>query len=69
MRGTLNPLGIVSVLALSVGLGAVEWVNAQSLTWLGTLGRSWSEAYGVSADGTVVVGEAGAENVGGHHQL
>jgi probable HAF family extracellular repeat protein len=30
----------------------------QSLTWLGTLGGDWSEAYGVSADGAVVVGWA-----------
>ena len=31
---------------------------SQSLTWLGTLGGYWSEAYGVSADGAVVVGWA-----------
>ena len=30
--------------------------RAQSLTWLGTLGGSYSEALGVSADGSVVVG-------------
>jgi hypothetical protein len=41
------------VLAL---LATVAW--SQSLTWLGTLGGSCSEAYGVSADGAVVVGEA-----------
>jgi len=29
---------------------------SQSLTWLGTLGGNQSEAYGVSADGAVVVG-------------
>jgi uncharacterized membrane protein len=29
---------------------------SQSLTWLGTLGGNWSDAYGVSADGAVVVG-------------
>jgi probable HAF family extracellular repeat protein len=33
----------------------VEWRRA-SLTWLGTLGGLWSWAYGVSADGSVVVG-------------
>jgi probable HAF family extracellular repeat protein len=33
----------------------VEWRRA-SLTWLGTLGGGWSWAYGVSADGAVVVG-------------
>jgi probable HAF family extracellular repeat protein len=31
---------------------------AQRLTWLGTLGGSESEAWGVSADGSVVVGRA-----------
>ncbi len=31
---------------------------AQRLTWLGTLGGNLSEAYGVSADGSVVVGVA-----------
>jgi probable HAF family extracellular repeat protein len=31
---------------------------SQSITWLGTLGGGWSFAYGVSADGTVVVGWA-----------
>jgi probable HAF family extracellular repeat protein len=34
----------------------VEWTPA--LIWLGTLGGSWSEAFGVSADGRVVVGRA-----------
>jgi len=33
---------------------------SQSITWLGTLGGGRSEAYGVSADGAVVVG--GAQN-------
>lgn len=33
-------------------------VDAQSLYWLGTLGGSRSDAYGVSADGRVVVGSA-----------
>ena len=45
-------------IALSIGLGAVNSLNAQSLTWLGTLGGSWSTAYDVSADGSVVVGRA-----------
>ena len=39
------------VLAL---LATAGW--SQSLTWLGTLGGGESEAYGVSADGAVVVG-------------
>ncbi|MDW8392532.1 MAG: hypothetical protein RMK84_20690, partial [Oscillochloridaceae bacterium] len=38
------------------GLCAV--VEAQSLRWLGTLGGRQSEAFGVSADGQVVVGWA-----------
>jgi probable HAF family extracellular repeat protein len=38
-------------------LATVAW--SQSITWLGVLpGGGWSRAYGVSADGTVVVGEA-----------
>ncbi len=41
------------VLALSATVG---W--SQSLTWLGTLGGNESAAYGVSADGAVVVGYA-----------
>ena len=42
------------VLAL---LATVAW--SQSLTWLGTLGGFYSDAWGVSADGRVVVGESG----------
>jgi probable HAF family extracellular repeat protein len=37
-------------------LATVAW--SQSITWLGTLGASVSVAYGVSADGAVVVGWA-----------
>lgn len=37
-------------------VATVSW--SQSLTWLGTLGGGSSAAYGVSADGRVVVGEA-----------
>jgi len=44
--------------SLSVVLGVGTRVEAQSLTWLGTLGGSWSYASGVSADGAVVVGWA-----------
>lgn len=41
-----------------VGLAATaSW--SQSLTWLGTLGGSGSFAYGVSADGRVIVGVSG----------
>jgi probable HAF family extracellular repeat protein len=36
----------------------------ERLTWLGTLGGNWSEATGVSADGSVVVGWA--DNAAGH---
>ena len=49
---------LVLSVSLSVVLGVGTRVEAQSLTWLGTLGGDWSEAYGVSADGTVVVGWA-----------
>jgi probable HAF family extracellular repeat protein len=40
----------------SFALWTTSW--SQSLTWLGTLGGSQSVAYGVSADGSVVVGWA-----------
>ena len=49
---------LVLSVSLSVVLGVGTRVYAQSLTWLGTLGGDWSEAYGVSADGAVVVGLA-----------
>ncbi|MFN4034058.1 MAG: hypothetical protein ACK4ME_10670, partial [Fimbriimonadales bacterium] len=43
---------------LSLLLGVMNSLNAQSLTWLGTLGGNLSEARGVSNDGSVVVGFA-----------
>jgi len=47
---------LISACVMSL-IATVAW--SQSLTWLGTLpGGTWSEAYGVSADGTVVVGYA-----------
>lgn len=39
-----------------VWFGSEVELQAQSLTWLGTLGGSESKARGVSADGSVVVG-------------
>jgi len=52
--------------ASAMGKGAARWWHAlwlvwmvvARLTWLGTLGGGWSTAYGVSADGSVVVGTA-----------
>jgi len=49
---------LVWSVSLSVVLGVGTRVEAQSLTWLGTLGGGFSRAYGVSADGKVVVGYA-----------
>jgi probable HAF family extracellular repeat protein len=49
----LKALTSAWVLAL---LATVAW--SQSITWLGTLGGGGSGAFGVSADGSVVVGEA-----------
>jgi probable HAF family extracellular repeat protein len=46
---------LLSACVLSL-IATAGW--SQSLTWLGTLGGNWSEAYGVSADGSVVVGRA-----------
>ena len=52
---------LTSACVLSL-LATVAW--SQSITWLGTLpGGDWSVAYGVSADGAVVVGWA--ENAAG----
>jgi hypothetical protein len=58
-RTRLYALLSASVLSLIATAG---W--SQSITWLGTLGGGWSWAYGVSADGAVVVG--GAENAAGY---
>jgi probable HAF family extracellular repeat protein len=58
-RTRLYALLSASVLSLIATAG---W--SQSLTWLGTLGGGWSEAYDVSADGSVVVGWA--YNAAGH---
>lgn len=41
-------------------------LNAQSLTWIGTLSGNWSEAYAVSADGSFVVGRASDANGNPH---
>jgi probable HAF family extracellular repeat protein len=57
-----------------MGKGAARWWHAlwlvwmvvARLTWLGTLGGSWSVAWGVSADGSVVVGVA--ENAAGQQR-
>jgi probable HAF family extracellular repeat protein len=39
-------------------MATAGWSQQPSLTWLGTLGGNQSEAWGVSADGSVVVGWA-----------
>jgi len=57
-QNRFNALLSACVLSLIATAG---W--SQSLTWLGTLGGVRSEAYGVSADGAVVVGMA--ENAAG----
>ena len=46
----------VVLVTLGMLLGVITPLHAQSLTWLGTLGGNYSWAYGVSADGSVVVG-------------
>ena len=56
MRHTVKQWAFRIAVALSVGLGAVKLVNAQSLIWLGTGGSYESVAQGVSDDGSVVVG-------------
>ncbi len=60
-RQRMSLLLLVSV--LSVGLGTLASLNAQSLTWLGTLpDTDVSQGWGVSADGTVVVGRSFRSN-------
>ncbi|GBC94003.1 hypothetical protein HRbin15_02508 [bacterium HR15] len=56
-----NRRALVMVVWLALGwlLGATTSLNAQTLTWLGTLGGTGSVAYGVSGDGAVVVGSVG----------
>ncbi len=50
---------IIFILSLSLLTGTLlRPGDAQKLTWLGTLGGGWSYATGVSADGSVVVGES-----------
>lgn len=56
MRVTRHRVDYVGMLALTVSLSAWTSTDAQSLTWLGTLGGKESIAFGVSADGRVVVG-------------
>lgn len=51
MAGVSLLMGIIGAMSLAVA-------SAQSLTWLGTSGGLRGAAYGVSADGRVVVGRA-----------
>ena len=53
-RGTQIRMQALMSAALVLLLATTGW--SQSLTWLGTLGGNRSEANGVSADGSVVVG-------------
>jgi probable HAF family extracellular repeat protein len=57
MRGATQMMSRALLGALVLAfIATVAW--SQSLTWLGTLGGDRSYAYGVSADGAVVVGAA-----------
>jgi probable HAF family extracellular repeat protein len=62
MRSTMGKGAACRWRALWLVWVVVAWAaqpsQAQRLTWLGTLGGNLSEAYGVSADGSVVVGVA-----------
>jgi probable HAF family extracellular repeat protein len=55
MRKVIRELFSVSVILF---VGTAGWSQQPSLRWLGTLGGDYSWAYGVSADGSVVVGRA-----------
>ena len=59
-----NRRALVMVVWLALGwmFGAQNSADAQSLTWLGTLGGSQSVASGVSDDGTVVAGYSRYDN-------
>ena len=48
---------LIIIVILVIILSSLD-INAQSLTWLGTLGGAVSTAYSVSDDGSVVVGES-----------
>jgi probable HAF family extracellular repeat protein len=48
---------LTSVCVLSM-MATVAWSQGPSIRWLGTLGGDWSSAFGVSADGSVVVGRS-----------
>ncbi len=56
LRQRISRISLVSV--LSVGLGTLASLNAQTLIWLGTLGGSYGEAHGITSDGKVVVGRS-----------
>ena len=51
----------------AVSLHAFRWTQAGGMIDLGTLGGKKAAAHGVSADGSVVVGESGAEPEGTDH--
>ncbi|MCL6536086.1 MAG: PEP-CTERM sorting domain-containing protein [Armatimonadetes bacterium] len=49
-----------SVVSASLLLATAGWSQTPTLTWLGTLpGGNYCQAYGVSGDGSVVVGTSG----------
>jgi len=48
---------LTSACVLSM-MATVAWSQGPSIRWLGTLGGDWSSAFGVSADGSVVVGRS-----------
>lgn len=56
-KGMKNGRFITVLIALILVIGVWTSSSAQTLTWLGTLGNfGFSDAYAVSADGSVVVG-------------
>jgi probable HAF family extracellular repeat protein len=63
MRKVIRELFSVSVILF---VGTAGWSQQPSLRWLGTLGGDYSWAFGVSADGSVVVGRA--QNAAGRYR-
>jgi len=56
VRSSLRAIGLMAWLAYGWTLSTTNPLNAQSLTWLGTIGHPMSTARGVSDDGSAVTG-------------
>lgn len=55
---TQNRVKVLISACMLLLMATVAWSQQPSLRWLGTLGGDWSAAFGVSQDGSVVVGRS-----------